>query len=113
VKAIALVLLCSCAPTIPAPSSLWVEIDRSIDGSKCSRSAAETIAIKRQQERNEWIKRQIECEGRVSSANAETKTYKASADRGAWWQQYGLGLTIGALISGLGLGFGIGFATAK
>lgn len=112
----ALMLIAACSPSVAtvAPGSLpYVTIDESIQGAKCSRIAAETIAVKRQQERHEAAKRHIECEGRVDEEEKKGAAYKAAAERGMWWQQYGLGMLIGGVIASLGLGFGIGYGAAK
>lgn len=114
-RAIALMLVCSCAPmAASAPSSIpWVRVDRSLSGSVCSREAAEAMAMRREGDRLNADRILIDCEARGDAARAESKENKRRADSNAWWGSYGGLLVLVGIIGGIATGFAGGFAAAK
>lgn len=99
-KAVALVLLVSCAP---AASSLpWVRVDSALPGAVCSREAAVSLAQARARERGEWQKRLIDCDERAALSDAR-------AARAQWWERSAPWLIAAAGVLGLGIGAVVGF----
>ncbi len=105
-KAMALMLLCSCAPAMVQPSSLpAVLIDRNVTGVACSRRGAEVIAELRARERLVFEQRLVECGSATKLAQAgEAQAFKRS-EANSWWATWGLplGFLLGAF-SGVAVG---------
>jgi hypothetical protein len=98
--AIALIM-CSCAPVVArptAPASLpLLRIDPTLEGAVLSRTAAETVAIKR-------IQYQAWCEQRVTDCTTTQAILRHRLDeatarvaRHVWWSTYGPGLLGGSV----------------
>ena len=113
-RAIAFIVLCSCAAPASAPSSIpWVRVDRSLHGPVCSREAAEAMAMRREVDRLKFERLMIDCEARGDIARADSAESKRRADKNAWWGMYGGLLLMVGIIGGLASGFAGGFAVAK
>jgi hypothetical protein len=113
VKAVAFLLLCSCAQVV-APASLpYVRIDRSLPGAVCSREAAEALAARREMDRGEAAKKLVECNGRAVLAGKLYEAANKRAEANAWWGTWGW---VVALVTGTVAGAGgivIGWSLAK
>jgi hypothetical protein len=115
VRAIALLLLCSCAPVaVSAPASIpFVRIDPELAGAVMSRQAAIAIASRRLDYEAKCAFTLNNCETMIEIAREEARDANAYADKTAWWATYGpVILTVGTLAALFG-GFGFGFAVAN
>jgi hypothetical protein len=113
VKAVAFLLLCSCAQVV-APASLpYVRIDRSLPGAVCSREAAEALAARREMDRGEAAKKLAECNGRAVLAGKLYDAANKRAEANAWWGTWGGMLALVALVVGGSAGAVIGWSLAK
>ncbi len=99
-----LVLVTACAPV---PASLpWVRIDRALEGSVCSREAAQAIVQRRAEERAEWKKQLIDCGERVDIAEAK-------AARAQWWERNAPWLIAVTGSLGIAVGGAVGIAIVR
>jgi hypothetical protein len=107
VRAVAFLLLASCAAPL-APSSLpTVRIDRSLEGAVCSRKAAETIATLRIRERTQWSTELNACLEDKAVATSGQEHAEKRADAAEWWHRWGPGLVAGAAASAFVAGVAI------
>lgn len=114
-RALALALLCSCAPAaVSAPSSLpHVRVDTALPGAVVSVDAARALLKKRDEERALCETRIIGCEARAQRAEKGEAAANERAEARAWWQTYGPAIVLGSVVGALGAGFVIGFATGR
>ncbi len=114
-RAIALLMLCSCAPVaVSAPASIpYVTIDDSLFGAVISRDAAIAIASRRIEYEAKCAFTLSNCETMIDIAREEARDAKAYADKASWWSTYGPALLVVGVLTALGGGFGLGFAVAK
>ncbi len=100
-RAIAFILLCSCAPVaVQAPASApALQIDRNLKGPGVSREAAEIFARKRIDDALMCDLRVVDCETRTKIAQAGEFAANKTAERHQWWGTYGPMLGIGSVIA--------------
>ncbi len=110
-RAVALMLLCSCAASsVNAPATLPVRIDETIDGSVCSMEAAQTIALLRSNDRYALTHELIDCQAEQQIAHARESAALAVAERASWWATNGFIITLVSAFASLAGGFALGFA---
>lgn len=98
-KAIALILLCSCAAQ---PASLpYVRVDPSLQGAVVSRKAAETIVELRIRERAVFEQQVADANQRTQVAEAKQKSNAWMADNWPW-----MAAVLGVVAAGLGFAGG-------
>lgn len=90
-KAVAFLLLCSCAPAaLEAPSSLpFLRIDPELEGPVLSREAAEIVAERRANDRIAANHALLDEQIRSEYFKAEIKDLKETADKNKWWASWG------------------------
>jgi hypothetical protein len=99
VKALALMLLCSCAAQ---PASLpYVRVDPSLQGAVVSRKAAETIAELRIRERTVFEQQVADANQRTQVAEARERHNSWMADNWPW-----IVAVVGVVAGGAGVAFG-------
>ncbi len=93
-RALAVLLLCSCAPVVTAiPSSLpHVYVDETIDGVRVSREAAVAILSMRENVRAEHDQKTIDFEAKIKLMQTQLDSETKRADTHAWWAVHGPGL---------------------
>ena len=111
-RALAFVLLCSCAAK-QASSLPVVTIDRSLSGAVISREGAEVIAVLRARERGRLGEYIIECEGQNGLLASEIEAQRKHAATGLWWSVNGPLVVVISAIASAALGVSGGFAIAK
>jgi len=106
VKALAALLLCSCAHVQMAiPASLpMVRVDPTLSGAVISREAAVALLSKRETERAEAAKKTVDlmAKAKVLEANLETETKRANEH--SWWSVYGAPLVVCDFVVGVSIG---------
>ena len=105
-KALAALLLCSCAPVLTEiPASLpLVTIDTTLRGPVISREAAELIARRREMERARWATEAIDQAAKTKVAEMQRDEETKRANAHTWWAVYGGPLAIGGTLVGAALG---------
>ncbi len=114
-RALACIVLCSCAPTVVrSPSSLpFVRVDPALSGHVMSRDAAIVIASKRIEDKNECDARVTDCEAKakgIAKALA-AETQRADSNQRAASLAIAFSVIVGVL--GLSAGFGLGYGLSK
>lgn len=100
-RAIAALLLCSCAPAVTAiPSSLpFVRTDPSLSGHVMSRDAAIVIAKIRIDDKKKCDASAIDCAAEKLILRFRAEQADKQAQMTTWWRTYGPGLLGGGIVT--------------